>query len=207
MRWSKIGWSDGGIEGYMRFELWSQHLGCVAVIAVTIFIQKSAIDDRSLSQFLREFQRGVARDDRPAVAALVQYPLTVFAGAVRIPISDAPTLLQNYDVVFSAALKTLISQAALTARGGSAAASTVNVTTDAATIGIDAVRIEPVGERLKITRITSIKRHAPIDSRARDGVRTWIGRIPEDGEYRIDVVRLAPAAAPRLQYVIIVSMR
>src|SRR6266566_3846135 len=161
----------------MRFELWSQQLGCVAVIAVTLFIQKSAIDDRSLSQFLREFQRGVARDDRPAVAALVQYPLTVFAGAVRIPISDAPTLLQNYDVVFSAALKTLISQAALTARGRSASASTVNVTADAATIGVDAVRIEPVGEGLKITRIT-----VPLTAAAARTARSVsrdAGRAPE----------------------------
>jgi hypothetical protein len=257
--------------------LWSEHL---AAIAVTIFVQTSAVDDRSVSLFLRALQRDVARDDRPAVSALVQYPLTVFAGGVRIPIHDAAALLQNYDVVFSPALKTLISQAVIAARGRSDSAASVTITADFATIGVDAVRIEPVGGGLKITRITvplavsdaghaasvsrgtgrapqrlllgvgqlqragaldrgetdayllsatknqllevringvsrrdivaritSMKDRAPIDSRARDGVRTWIGRIPEDGEYRIDVVRLAAGGASRLPYLMVVSMR
>ena len=264
----------------MRLKLQSQHVGFVAVIAVTVVVQTSVLDDRLVALFLRELQRDVARDDRAAISALIQYPLTVFAGGVRIPISDAATLLQNYDVVFSPALKTLISQATMPARGRSASAPSVTVTADIVTIGVDTVRIEPVGGALKITRITvplaassagtaagvtrsagrepqrlvlgvgqiqragalargerdayllsatknqllevringvsrrdivsriiSIKSGAPIDSRAHDGVRTWIGRIPEDGDYRIDVVRLAPGGAPRLPYVIVVSMR
>jgi hypothetical protein len=262
----------------MRLEPRSRHVGFVAAIAVAMFVQKPALDDRSVSLFLRELQRGVSRDDRPAVSALIQYPLTVFAGGVRIPISDAEALLQSYDVVFPPALKTLIAQAAIPARGRSASA--VTFTPDFATIGADAVRIELAGGGLKITRITvplvvsaagsaenvgrgpglapqrlilgvgriqragalargerdayllsatknqllevrvngvsgrdvvaritSIKSRAPIDSRAHDGVRTWIGRIPEDGDYRIDVVRLATGGAPRLAYLMVVSMR
>jgi hypothetical protein len=42
------------------------------------------IDGRSVSAFLRELQRDIARDDRPAVSQRVHYPLTVFAGRVRI---------------------------------------------------------------------------------------------------------------------------
>ena len=83
----------------------TQHLRIA--LAFTIFLQTSVFDDRSVSTFLRDLQRSVARDDRPAVSALVQYPLTVFAGGVRIPIRDAAALLQNYDVVFSPALKTI----------------------------------------------------------------------------------------------------
>src|SRR5438128_432851 len=45
-----------------------------------------------------------------------------------------------------------------------------------------------------------------VDARARDGVRTWIGRLPDDGDYRIDVVRLA-AGATELPYVFVISMR
>lgn len=264
----------------MRSALRSQPVGFVAAIAVTIVVQKPVLDDRSVSLFLRELQRRVARDDRPAVSTLIEYPLTVFAGSVRIPIRDAASLLQNYDVVFSPALKTLISQAAIPARGRSASAASVTFTADFASIGVDAVRIEPVGGGLRITRITlplavsapgspagvsrgagrapqrlilgvgpieragalargerdayllsatknqllevringvsgrdivaritSIKSRAPIDSRAHDGVRSWIGRIPEDGNYRIDVVRLAAGGAPRLSYLLVVSIR
>jgi len=52
-----------------------------------------------------------------------------------------------------------------------------------------------------------VNNRAPIDSRAHDGVRTWIGRVPENGDYRIDVVRLATGGDPRLPYVMVVSMR
>jgi hypothetical protein len=252
----------------------------VAAIAVTVAVQAPTVDDRSAAIFLRALQREVARDDRAAVSALIRYPLIVFAGGVRIPITDAAALLQNYDVVFSPALKTLISQAAMPAGGRSVAAGSVAVTGGIITIGLDAVRIEPVGGGLKITRIAvplaappagtdagarpgtgrepqrlvldvgqlrragalasgerdayllsakknrllevringvsgrdivarivSMKSRAPVDSRAHDGVRTWVGRLPEDGDYRIDVVRLAAGGAPRLPYVVVFSMR
>ena len=255
-------------------------VGFVTAIAVTVAVQTAAVDDRTAAMFLRELQRGVARDDRAAVSALIQYPLIVSAGGVRIPMIDAAALTQSYDVVFTPALKTLIAQAAMPARGRSAPPAPVVVTPGLITIGSDAVRIEPVGGGLKITRITvplaassagsdadvsrgtarepqrlvldvgqitragalapgtrdayllsakknrllevringvserdivarivSVKNRAPIDSRAQDGVRTWIGRLPEDGDYRIDVVRLAPGGAPRLPYVIVFSMR
>jgi len=38
-------------------------------------------------------------------------------------------------------------------------------------------------------------------------VRTWIGRLPQDGDYRIDVVRLATAGDSLLPYVMVVSMQ
>lgn len=256
-----------------------QTLHAGVVLAIAVAIQQPALDNRAAATFVRELQRHIARDDRPAVSALVQYPLTVFAGGIRIPIGDAAALLQNYDLVFSPALKALIAQAALPAGGRSASGASVIVTDNLVTIGVDAVHIRPVGGGLKITRIsvplassstatvpdvrravahnprrlalsvgqiqragalgegerdayllsamknqllevrinrvsgrdivariTSIKSGAPIDSRAQAGVRTWIGRIPEDGDYRIEVVRLAAGAA-RLSYIIVISMR
>jgi hypothetical protein len=264
----------------MRLKLQRRHTGFAAAIAVTVAVQQPAIDDRSAAMFLRELQRGVARDDRAAVSALIQYPLTVFAGGVRIPMIDAASLVQSYDVVFSPALKTLIAQAAMPARGRPANAASVIVTPGVMTIGVEAVRIEPAAGGLRITRITvplagppagngggvrrgagrepqrlfldvgqirragalvsgerdayllsatknrllevringvsgrdivarivNVKSRAPIDSRAQEGVRTWIGRLPEDGDYRIDVVRLAAGGAPRLPYVIVFIMR
>ena len=69
------------------------------------------------------------------------------------------------------------------------------------------VRIDGVSGRDIVARIVNTKSRAPLDARARDGVRTWSGRVPEEADYRIDVVRLAPAGEPRLPYVIVVSMR
>ena len=256
---------------------------CAVAIALTVGVQQ-ALDDRSVSAFLHELQRAVARDDRPAVSQLVHYPLTVFAGDVRIPIGDAAALIQNYDLVFSPALKALISQAAVSDRGRAGAAAAVAIASDVAIIGVDTVQIRLMSGALKITKITvplgaaavatapppvtrdnratgrapqrlnldvgqiqragslahgdrdayllsarknqllevringvsgrdivakiaAVKSRAPIDSRARDGVRTWIGRIPDDGEYRIDVVRLAAGDARRLAYVVVIGLR
>lgn len=254
--------------------------GLLAALALSAGLAQAVVDDRSVAAFLQELQRRVARGDRAAVSALVHYPLTVFAGGVRIPIRDAAALQQHYDSVFLPALKSLIAQAAVPGRGASRRAASVVVSPDFATIGVDAVRIEPVGDALKITRITvplaaptaggegaigrgggrepqkllvdfgrvqragalaagegdgyvlsamknrllevritgvtgrdivarivNLKTRAPLDSRAQDGVRTWIGRIPEDGTYRIEVVRLARAGAPRLEYLITVALR
>jgi hypothetical protein len=264
----------------MQLESASRHLGAVGALALTIVAQPSVLDDRSVSRFLGDLQHSVARNDGQAVSALVQYPLTVFAGGVRIPIPDAAALLQNYDAVFSPALKAVIAQAAIAGRGRSAPAATVSVKPDYATIGVDAVRIEPVGGGIKITRITvpqsapaadgaaGVSRRpaqaperlvpgigqvqragalahgerdayllratknqllevringvrgrdivaritggrsgAPIDSRARDGARTWIGRVPEDGDYRIDVVRGTGGGDAQLPYLMVVSLR
>ena len=69
------------------------------------------------------------------------------------------------------------------------------------------VRITGVSGRDIVARISSVKSRAPLDARAQDGVRTWIGRIPEDGDYRLEVVRLAAGGAPRLDYLMTVSLR
>jgi hypothetical protein len=264
------------------------HTPAVAfAVAVTLAIgsQTTTLDEPTARQFVRDLQREVARDDRAAVSARIRYPLTVFAGGVRIPIADAAALQQTYELIFSPALKALIADAALPPRGRSSSRNELLVSADAATIGVDSVRIEPVGGALKITRISaptaattsaappvehaaranpkpggraqrlalsvgqvqragalapgatdlyvvsaiknqlldvritgvsgrdivarivSAKSRNPIDARARDGVRTWIGRVPENDDYRIEVVRLATGGAPRLDYILTVNIR
>ena len=264
----------------MRPKSRNQHVGFFAAIAVTMAVQTRVLDERLAEMFVRELQRAVARDDRAAVSALIQYPLTVFAGGLRIPIPDTAALLQSYDVIFSPALKAVIARAAIPARGRAGRGTSVAMTTDRMTIGVDAVRVEPVAAGLRITRITvpltapstayetetsrrvnrepqrltigvgriqragalapgqrdmyllsamknqllevringvsgrdivarisSVTNRQPLDSRAHDGVRTWIGRLPQDGDYRIDVVRLATAGDSLLPYVMVVSMQ
>ena len=244
---------------------------------------QEVLDERLVARFLRELQRAVARDDRQAVAAQVQYPLIVLADGIRIPIADAATLIQTYDLVFSPALKAMLAEAAIPTQRLAAPRYPVAVAGDAAIVGPDLIRIQPVGAALKITRISpplaapapaapgdrrssgstvsreprrlafqvgqvqlagalapgardayvvsaaknqllevringvsrrdivarivNMKSRTPLDARARDGVRTWSGRVPDAADYRIDVVRLASAGEPRLPYVIVVSMR
>ena len=230
------------------------------VVAAGVTAPQSVADERAAAAFLREVQRDVARDDRRALSALVQYPLTVFAGAVKIPIRDADALLQNYDGVFTPAMKTAIAHATsaidlnvlrIEPVGGVLKITRMTVPLGAASPGppasagrpaarepqrlfLDVGRIQRAGtlargERdtyvlsarknqlleLRVTgvsgrdivvRIASARSGAPVDVRARDGVRTWIGRLPDDGDYRIDVVRLA-AGATELPYVFVISMR
>jgi hypothetical protein len=68
------------------------------------------------------------------------------------------------------------------------------------------VRIMGVRERDIVARIVRLETRAPLDASAREGARTWVGRIPESGEYRIDVVRLAQGRGP-MSYVVSMRLR
>jgi hypothetical protein len=247
--------------------------------AATHATQTASLDQRAVVQFVRDLHDTISRDDRQAVAARVRYPLTVFAGGVRIPIVDAAAFVASYDIMVTPALKALVASAATPA--GSSPRGTLAVSAEFATIGGDAVRIERVNDVLTITRITvplnaadapgpptgagrggRAQERAPqrlylgvgqlrrsgalaagqrdtyvitaaknqfldlritgvagqaivarltnartgkaIDERAQAGVRTWAGRMPEEGDYRIEVVRLDTGHEPRLSYVMTV---
>jgi hypothetical protein len=239
----------------------------------------ASLDRQAVVQFVRDLHDKISRDDRQAVAARVRYPLTVFAGGVRIPIADAAALVATYDIVLTPALKALVASAA--SSGGSPDGA-LTTSGEFATIGADAIRIERVNGALTITRITvplgaaatpaadarvgrggraheqtpqrlyldvgqlrragslaagardtyvisaaknqfldlritgvagravvarltNVRTGQAVDERARDGVRTWAGRLPDQGEYRIDVVRLDTGRQPRLSYVLTVA--
>jgi hypothetical protein len=247
--------------------------------AATHATQTASLDQRAVVQFVRDLHDTISRDDRQAVAARVRYPLTVFAGGLRIPIVDAAAFVASYDIVVTPALKALVASAATPASGSPR--RTLAVSAEFATIGADAVRIERVNDVLTITRITvplnaadapgppvgatrggRAQERAPqrlylgvgqlrrsgalaagqrdtyvitaaknqfldlritgvagqaivarltnartgkaIDERAQAGVRTWVGRMPEEGDYRIEVVRLDTGHEPRLSYVMTV---
>jgi hypothetical protein len=68
------------------------------------------------------------------------------------------------------------------------------------------VRIMGVRDRDIVARIVRVETRAPLDASAGEGARTWVGRIPESGEYRIDVVRLARGPGP-MSYVVSMRLR
>jgi hypothetical protein len=252
------------------------------VAAIALATMSSAqLDDRAAAAFLRRLQQAVARDDRAAIASMIRYPLTVFAGGVRIPVTDADDLVRSYEAVFSPALKIVIRDAAFVPPGRATPANAASIAGDRMTIGANAIEIQPIGGRLLITeihaplpaassgsvagpggttrrartrrrisigfgriehmgqlglhereafvlaarrnqaldiRLTGVsgrdvvveilnaRTRAPIDAKARGGVRVWVGRIPEDGDYDIEVVRLAGKGS-KLLYTLTVSLR
>ncbi len=69
------------------------------------------------------------------------------------------------------------------------------------------MQIEGVRGRDIVARIVRVRDGAPVDARAAEGVRTWSGRVPEEGDYRIEVVRLAREPAAPMPFTLTVSAR
>src|SRR5689334_9023758 len=94
----------------------------IAVLALTSVLAAPAPPDARLDAFLTSVQRACASNDRRAIAALVQYPLTVFAGGWNIPVKDRAAFLQSYDAFFTDDVREAIAAASTTARLDPAAA-------------------------------------------------------------------------------------
>jgi hypothetical protein len=58
-----------------------------------------------------------------------------------------------------------------------------------------------------VGRVLDAETGVPVDARAREGTRVWVGRVPTAGDYRIDVVRTLSAGDPVLIYRLSVSLR
>ncbi len=247
---------------------------CTVVTRAAVVRAQASLDRQKVAAFVADLQTRVAGGDRRAVAALMQFPLTVDAGPVRIPLADADALAQTYDVVFPPALREIVAHASMTASGPSA----VRIVGDAAIIGDELMRIQAVGDALRITRIREpaatqspsaavktpaaprapkrialvvgqtqlsgalgpkdrdlyviaaqknqlldvringvsgrdivlhvidAKTSAPVDQRAKDGVRVWTGRVPDEADYRIEVERTNPSGEPRLAYILVAAL-
>jgi hypothetical protein len=127
--------------------------GVLAAPAQPAATSEGAIDQRGARSFVAELQRGLARDDRQAIAAMVAYPIVVLAGSVRIPIRDATFLLESYDVIFSPELKDIVAQAQIADRGRAAPRHPIVLTPGGMSIGDDLIGVQSIGGSLKITRI------------------------------------------------------
>jgi len=68
------------------------------------------------------------------------------------------------------------------------------------------VRIDGFAGRAIVAHVLDAAGSA-LDARARDGTRVWAGRVPEEGDYRIDVVRTTRNGDPALVYRLTVTLR
>ena len=69
------------------------------------------------------------------------------------------------------------------------------------------VRINGVSGRDVVLHVVNVKSGAPVDQRAKDGVRVWTGRVPDEADYRIEVERTNPSGEPRLAYILVAALR
>jgi hypothetical protein len=88
----------------------------IAVLALTSWLAAPAPADARLDAFLASVQRACASNDRRAMAALVLYPLTVFAGGWNIPVKDRAAFVQSYDAFFTEDVKEAIAGASTKVR-------------------------------------------------------------------------------------------
>jgi hypothetical protein len=106
-----------------------------------------------LETFLGRLQSSIEGRDRRAVAAMVEYPITVLVSGLQVPIRDAATMVKTYDAVFTPDMENLIAQSGVPRSGQPPPAYAVKTTSDGMTIG-GFLWIQRVGSSFKITRIT-----------------------------------------------------
>jgi hypothetical protein len=73
------------------------------LLAAALIVAQTSADG-----LLTQLQRAIGRNDRQAVAALVQYPIIVTTAGIRISIRDAASLVESYDAVFTPDLEAAI---------------------------------------------------------------------------------------------------
>jgi hypothetical protein len=73
------------------------------LLAAVLLVAQTSADG-----LLNQLQRAIGRNDRQAVAALIQYPIIVTTAGVRISIRDAASLVESYDAVFTPELEAAI---------------------------------------------------------------------------------------------------
>src|SRR5271170_1998487 len=88
-------------SGAMIHSTFAQGLGCKEAN----FRSESKPTQERLTAFLIELQKDVAGDDRPAVAGLASYPVTVSTVARKLKIADQAEFVERYTEIFPAELQ------------------------------------------------------------------------------------------------------
>ena len=99
--------------------------------------QPSAAD-----RFLAELQAAAERNDRAAIAEMVQYPIKTFISGWVIPIVDRKTFITSFDAFFTEEIKDLVAEAAARPRAAKA--------NDVIVLGNGALRAMRVNGRFRI---------------------------------------------------------
>jgi hypothetical protein len=110
--------------------------------------------DKLAESFLDQLQAALARRDRPAVAAMVQYPITAFVNGVRVPIGDPDALIKLYDAIFTSDLVDAIAATRVPRAGRPAPVHVLTQSSDGISIAAGLVSAQQAEKGFKIVRIT-----------------------------------------------------
>ena len=156
------------LRGVRAHAVWIQLL-LLAAIA-------TAQSPSEFESFLLQLQRAVQADDRAAVAAMIRYPITISIGGLRVPFTDAASVLSRYDDLFNPPLRDSIARATVRAQPGR---TLVTVAPDRFVIGTNNIVIMPIDGSLRVTGIvvpefvdTDITSTDPPAAALRRGART-----------------------------------
>ena len=115
------------------------------LIAASVLLTMTVQAQSPIQPFLAELNRALESGDRAAVAALVEYPVTVSIGGVRVPFQSPAALLERFDDVFTPEVRAAVTAGASTETkdGFLVAASVVAVTRRGAHLKITSIVVPP----------------------------------------------------------------
>lgn len=118
-----------------------------------------AQSNEALRRFVADLRTASAQDNRPAVAAMMRYPLEVMAGGLKIPVNDATAFVGLYQTIMTPAMKAVIARARVPAAGQTIQG--VRVGAGGLVSFEDALVVAPVGGGFRVTRLS-----VPLGARA-----------------------------------------
>jgi hypothetical protein len=84
----------------------------LAALALGLTLGAGGAEPSAADRFLADLQAASERDDRAAIAGMVQYPIRTFISGWIIPIADRKTFITSFDAFFTDEIKDLIAAAA-----------------------------------------------------------------------------------------------
>lgn len=113
-----------------------------------------------VTTFLSELRQAVDHHHRRRVAAMFQYPVTVFTSGLRIPVRDPESLIQMYDLFFTPEVRCLIDQSGFARSGDTLPKYLIQTAGDGMSLG-GALWVQRSGAQFKIVRMNLPASSAP----------------------------------------------
>jgi len=84
----------------------------LALLALGWTLAAAGPEPSAADRFLAELQAAAERNDRTAIAGMIQYPIKTYISGWIIPIADRKTFITSFDAFFTEEIKDLIAEAA-----------------------------------------------------------------------------------------------